>query len=160
VGRWGDDICDQEPAMADPTPPTLDQINLVVGDMERSADFYRLLGLPIDGGDASWDPHHRSVESASGGDFDLDSAAFAATWNHGLPSSEPRVVIGFRVADRDAVDALYAELVGAGHPSQQAPYDAFWGARYAIVEDPDGHSVGLMSPVDPERRTRGPKPPD
>jgi len=39
---------------------------------------------------------------------------------------------------------------------QQAPYDAFWGARYAIVEDPDGNAVGLMSPIDPDRRTAPP----
>ena len=36
--------------------------------------------------------------------------------------------------------------------SQQEPYDAFWGARYAIVEDPDGNAVGLMSPIDPDRQ--------
>lgn len=27
--------------------------------------------------------------------------------------------------------------------------DAFWGARYAIVQEPDGNDVGLMSPHDP-----------
>jgi hypothetical protein len=32
----------------------------------------------------------------------------------------------------------------------QPPYDAFWGARYAIVEDPDGIAVGLMSPISPD----------
>ena len=42
--------------------------------------------------------------------------------------------------------------------SQQPPFDAFWGARYAIVEDPDGNSVGLMSPVDPTRRSPMPPP--
>jgi hypothetical protein len=33
------------------------------------------------------------------------------------------------------------------------PYDAFWGARYAIVEDAGGNAVGIMSPVDPARRS-------
>jgi hypothetical protein len=32
-------------------------------------------------------------------------------------------------------------------------YDAFWGARYAIVADPDGSDVGLMSPIDEQRQT-------
>jgi hypothetical protein len=35
----------------------------------------------------------------------------------------------------------------------QVPYDAFWGARYAIVADPDGNEVGLMSPRDDDRRS-------
>ena len=44
---------------------------------------------------------------------------------------------------------MYADLTGAGYRGQQPPYDAFWGARYAVVEDPDGNAVGLMSPSDP-----------
>jgi uncharacterized glyoxalase superfamily protein PhnB len=32
----------------------------------------------------------------------------------------------------------------------------FWGARYAIVEDPDGNHVGVMSPSDPDRRRAPP----
>jgi len=38
----------------------------------------------------------------------------------------------------------------------QPPFDAFWGARYAIVEDPDGNVIGFQSPSDPERRTAPP----
>lgn len=53
---------------------------------------------------------------------------------------------------RDRVDEIHADLIGAGYAGQQEPYDAFWGARYAVVEDPDGNPVGIMSPVDPARR--------
>jgi uncharacterized glyoxalase superfamily protein PhnB len=38
----------------------------------------------------------------------------------------------------------------------QPPCDGFWGSRYAIVEDPDGRAVGLLSPV--EDRYRSPPP--
>lgn len=31
------------------------------------------------------------------------------------------------------------------------PWDTFFGARYAIVYDQDGHRVGLKSPQDPSR---------
>jgi uncharacterized glyoxalase superfamily protein PhnB len=50
------------------------------------------------------------------------------------------------------VDEIYADLVGAGYLGQQEPVDASWGARFAVVEDPDGNAVGLMSPVDAQRR--------
>lgn len=50
----------------------------------------------------------------------------------------------------------YAELTAAGYAGLQPPCDTFWGARYAIVEDPDGNHVGLMSPLDPARRSRPP----
>jgi len=31
------------------------------------------------------------------------------------------------------------------------------GARYAIIEDPDGIAVGLMSPIDAARKTPPPE---
>ncbi len=133
--------------------PVLDQVNLVVRDMPAAVDFYRRLGLDIpDRG--PWDAHHRSAETSSAVDFDFDSTEFATKWNEG--SRGVGVALGFKVSSRDEVDRLFTELTTAGHNAQQPPYDAFWGARYAIVEDPDGNPVGIMSPIDAERRTAPP----
>jgi uncharacterized glyoxalase superfamily protein PhnB len=67
-------------------------------------------------------------------------------------------VLGFKVESREAVDDLVDALEAGGATVQQPPYDAFWGARYAVVSDPDGHAVGIMSPVDPARRSEAPTP--
>ena len=45
-------------------------------------------------------------------------------------------VLGFKVETRDEVDAMVAALAADGVPVQQPPFDAFWGARYAVVSDP------------------------
>ena len=55
------------------------------------------------------------------------------------------------------VDALYNKVTQVGYVGQHAPHDAFWGARYALIEDPDANPVGIMSPIDPARRTAPPK---
>ena len=130
--------------------PVLDQINLVVSDMDASLAFYRRLGVDIPDRMPEWDAHHRSAHLPGGLDFDLDSARFARDWNEG--SRGPACVVGFKLASSEAVDALYADLTGAGCHGQQPPYDAFWGSRYAVVEDPDGNPVGLMGPIDDTRR--------
>ena len=73
--------------------------------------------------------------------FELDSIAFARIWNKGWKGHRDlgaRVVVGFKLSSRDAVDAVYGDLTGAGYTGLQVPYDAFWGSRYAVVEDPDG----------------------
>ena len=140
--------------------PVFDQFNLVVSDMEASVAFYRRLGLRVPDGPPEWRDHHREVELPGGIHLDLDSVAFARQWNRGW-SATPGAsmgVLGLRVATRDAVDAIHADLVAAGYATQQEPYDAFWGARYAVVADPDGHAVGLMSPIDPKRRSTPPPP--
>jgi uncharacterized glyoxalase superfamily protein PhnB len=61
-------------------------------------------------------------------------------------------VIGFALPTREAVDQRYAELSSASYQGRQPPFDAFWGARYGIVADPDNNDVGLMSPIDETRR--------
>jgi uncharacterized glyoxalase superfamily protein PhnB len=127
--------------------------------MEAAVDFYRRLGIEIPETLPEWQAHHRTADIGGEVDLELDSAAFTPQWNAGWPAAQPGVVVGFRVTTREDVDDLYAELTGAGHVGQQAPYDAFWGARYAIVEDPSGNAVGLMSPVDPARQSRPAPPP-
>jgi len=142
--------------------PQFDQINIVSADMEAALAFYRRLGVDIPD-DRVWrtstGAHHASAVEA-GGDIDLDSAKFAAVWNSGWRGRGElagRVVVGFSVASREEVDRLYAEMSSAGHRGLTAPYDAFWGARYAVLEDPDGVAVGLMSPISDAHRSSPPE---
>jgi catechol 2,3-dioxygenase-like lactoylglutathione lyase family enzyme len=146
--------------MTDDRQPVLDQVNLVVGDMDAMVAFYGRLGLDVADPGPPWDRHHRSARGDAGVDLDFDSTEFGAVWNQGQPGTRPRIVIGFRLADREAVDRTYADLMAAGYSGQQEPYDAFWGARYAVIEDPDGNSVGIMSPADDAHRGSPPLPPD
>jgi catechol 2,3-dioxygenase-like lactoylglutathione lyase family enzyme len=138
------------------TVPQFMQVNIVVSDMDAAVMFYRLLGVDLDPSTDNWPPgtgarHVHAREPAPGGDFDLDNEPMARTWGHeGL---EPgATVIGFSLPSREAVDDKYRELTAAGYRGRREPYDAFFGARYAIVEDPDGHPIGIMSPRDPGRQ--------
>jgi catechol 2,3-dioxygenase-like lactoylglutathione lyase family enzyme len=138
----------------------LDQVNLVVHDVPASRAFYARLGLHFgDVADPVWDAHHVSArhDDTTPLDVDLDSESFASKWNSGW-SGGSGAVLGFKVESRDEVDTLVASLASEGVTVQQAPYDAFWGARYAVVSDPDGNGVGIMSPIDPARRSEAPSP--
>jgi catechol 2,3-dioxygenase-like lactoylglutathione lyase family enzyme len=145
--------------------PDLQMLNLVVADMPASLDFYRRLGVAVPDGDDAAGPH---VELSMPGGFslELDTGESARLWHAGFRAdpASARVVIGFSLPTREAVDELYAELTSAGHVGRQPPFDAFWGGRYAIVADPDGNDVALTSPIDPSRRAwpprESPAPPD
>jgi catechol 2,3-dioxygenase-like lactoylglutathione lyase family enzyme len=145
--------------------PIFDQINLVCGDLSASIAFYRRLGVEIPDAGIWRTPtgeHHvstagHSVDRAI--DFDLDSTAFAQCWNSGWKGRTDlrgRVVVGFGVPARSDVDDVFRDMTGAGYRGLQEPHDAFWGARYAIIEDPDGIAVGLMSPISPDRKSPPP----
>jgi catechol 2,3-dioxygenase-like lactoylglutathione lyase family enzyme len=140
--------------------PKLDQVNIVVSDVPASRAFYAGLGLEFgDNNDPVWAAHHVSAEHDDHTplDVDLDSTSFVHKWNQGWPGG-PGTVLGFKVETREAVDQLVEALAADGAAVQQRPYDAFWGARYAVVSDPDGNPVGIMSPVDPARRSEPPAP--
>jgi len=137
-------------------PLPLTQLNIVVTDMSAALDFYRRLGWEID---LATDDH-AVAHLANGLSVDFDSVEFVPMWDGGYAGATGgSIVLGISVPSRAAVDQMYAELVAAGHPSRQPPYDAFWGARYAIVEDPDGNPVGLMSPSHDEFRAWPPTTP-
>jgi len=144
------------------SPRALGQINIVVRDMRKSLAFYRLLSLSIEEIPlAEWAPHHASGVTSNGVHVEFDSVAFAKQWNPALDEAKrgSAVIPFFHVPSREEVDRVHARVVAAGHRSQKAPEDAFWGARYAIVEDPDGSSAGIMSPIDESRRRPPPPPP-
>ncbi len=140
-----------------PDAPQLRQITLVVGDTEASAAFYRELGLAVP--DGAGGVHVEIPFAAPTASLELDHSDSASLWNASWRTGHgTTVIVGLGVASRDAVDELYARVTGAGHPGVQPPFDAFWGGRYAIVADPDGNQVGLMSPIDADRRTWPPEP--
>ncbi|GIF76722.1 VOC family protein [Asanoa siamensis] len=133
--------------------PVPSQVNLLVRDLTASLAFYRLLGW-------AGEPTGPHVEFAfpNGLTVELDEAASVRRWNSGSPPPQPGSgVIGTRLGSRAEVDALWQKIIDAGYESRQAPFDAFWGSRYAIVADPDGHQIGLMSPADDAHRHWAPR---
>jgi hypothetical protein len=123
-----------------------------------SLDFYRRLGIAVPG-DLDSLGAHVQLRMPGGFSLELDTAESAWLWHAGWRAdpTSVRVVIGFSLPTREAVDARYAELTSAGYAGRQPPFDAFWGARYAIVADPDGNDIGLMSLIDESRRTWPPE---
>jgi uncharacterized glyoxalase superfamily protein PhnB len=137
----------------------LNQLNLVARDFDATLAFYRRLGVEIPERPSHDGIRHAEVTLANGFVLEFDNLALARTYNASWrrPGGGSRALIGFRVATRDAVDEHYAALVEAGYEGRQPPYDTFWGARYAVVADPDGNDVGIMSPLDDSRRSWPPE---
>jgi catechol 2,3-dioxygenase-like lactoylglutathione lyase family enzyme len=138
-------------------PADLHMLNLVVADMPATLDFYRRLGIAVPADAAGAHVQLRMPGSFS---LELDTAESARLWHAGWRAdpASTQVVLGFMLPTRRAVDDRYAELTSAGYRGRQPPFDAFWGARYAIVADPDRNDVGLMSPAEESRRTWPPRP--
>jgi catechol 2,3-dioxygenase-like lactoylglutathione lyase family enzyme len=141
--------------------PKIDGVHIYARDVRASVAFYRLLGLQV-GDDEVWSTHtgahHVNIRLDGGVDLEIGSYPLTHAYDPAFvePSGSARGAISFRLGSREVVDSLYSRITGAGYQGHLPPFDAFWGSRYAIVEDPDGNHVALMSPADPSRRTGPP----
>jgi uncharacterized glyoxalase superfamily protein PhnB len=124
-----------------------DMIGLTVHDMKNSLRFYRIL-MGLDIADPKEGEDYVEVITPNG---------YRISWNtvEMIKSIDPEWVepVGHRMGmaflcDSPAeVDSLHAKITGAGYKSHKAPWDAFWGQRYAQVVDPDGNLVDLFAPL-------------
>jgi catechol 2,3-dioxygenase-like lactoylglutathione lyase family enzyme len=127
--------------------PQLDMIGIVVTDLGRSLAFYRALGMdvPEDAGDQP----HVEITLPNGLRVAWDTVETIRSFDpdYQAPAGGPRMGLAFRLDSAADVDATYEKLVAAGYEGHKAPWDAFWGQRYALVHDPDGNGVDLFAPL-------------
>jgi len=123
-----------------------DAIGIIVSDMATTLEFYRMLGLDIPHGVD--DEGHAEAILPGGIRLMWDTTELVQSFSEWTPASGGhRMSIAFLCDDSEAVDIKYRELVAAGHHGHLAPFDAFWGQRYATVLDPDGNPVDLFAPL-------------
>jgi len=116
------------------------RLNLVVlrvGDIERSAAFYSLLGLEFVKHAHGSGPLHYASEK--------DGVVFELYPHSPEQPVCPSTRIGFAVSDVDNTTAKLGAVAGAKVIS--LPKDSEWGRR-AVVADPDGHRVELVQKSD------------
>jgi catechol 2,3-dioxygenase-like lactoylglutathione lyase family enzyme len=118
-------------------------IGIVTRDIAAAVRFYRLLGLDVPDPDGG--PHH-DVELPGGIRLMWDTEELMQQIDP--KREEPRghrIALAFECETAADVDATYERLVEAGYEGKKAPYDAFWGQRYANVVDPDGNVVDVFA---------------
>jgi uncharacterized glyoxalase superfamily protein PhnB len=121
----------------------LNAIGVVVSNMERSIRFYRLLGL-----DVAETPGEGHIDTVlqNGGRFMMDTEevvkSFRPDWTR---STGNQLSLAFECDSPAGVDEAYARAIDAGFHGETAPWDAFWGQRYAQLADPDGVPVDLYA---------------
>jgi PhnB protein len=60
---------------------------------------------------------------------------------------KPPVAVALALAAPSDVDATFKQAVAAGATGTMEPEDAFWGDRFAMLQDPYGHRWMLSAPL-------------
>lgn len=123
----------------------LDAIGIVVSDMSRAVEFFRLLGVPFADPGAE---DHLEATLSSGLRLMLDSEKVVKSFMPDWPKPVgQRLSLAFLQDSPAAVNALVARLRAAGFGVEKEPWDAFWGQRYAVVRNDDGLLVDVFAPL-------------
>ena len=123
----------------------LHSVGLLTADLPAALAFYRLLGLAV--------PEESGPVAAVG----VLGPELTLTWGttDALAPLDParaadptrRLQIEIGLDAPADVDAAFDRATAAGHPGVLAPFDAPWGVRFAVLDDPDGNRVALTAPV-------------
>jgi uncharacterized glyoxalase superfamily protein PhnB len=54
-------------------------------------------------------------------------------------------VLAFKADSPAEVNAIYDKVTAAGYTGLKEPWDAFWGQRYALLQDTDGNRVDIFA---------------
>ena len=123
--------------------PQLNAIGIVVSDMARSIRFYRLLGVDLP---ETPDEGHLDSFLPNGVRFMLDGEeevrSFRPDWTR---ETGNQLALAFQCESAAEVDETYARVTEAGFHGEKEPWDAFWGQRYAQLQDPDGVPIDLFA---------------
>lgn len=126
--------------------PRLDMIGLVCKDVKASLRFYRMLGIDV--GDPEGDGDYVEATLPNGLRVSWNDVEMVKGFlDHWEEPKGQRIGMAFLCDSPAEVDQLHDAIVAAGFESHKAPWDAFWGQRYAMVNDPDGNSVDLFAPL-------------
>jgi uncharacterized glyoxalase superfamily protein PhnB len=125
---------------------SLDAIGITSRDIPASCRFYRTLGVDVPESPEGEDHIEAVLPSGVRLMFDTEELMRQLDPDWKRTEGHP-ITLAFSCEDAADVDATYARLVEAGFPGTKEPYDAFWGQRYANVDDPDGNDVALFAPL-------------
>lgn len=122
----------------------IDAVGVSSTNIKETVAFYKLLGFTFpkvkDGED------HMEADVQPGGiRLMIDSHKLLAEILGEQPRPGNHSAFAILYDSPAEVDAAAEKVKQAGHTVVTEPWDAFWGQRYAIVQDPDGYRVDLFA---------------
>lgn len=119
-------------------------VSVKTKDMKESVEFYKILGFKFDG-NILQEEHVENIHTNIDTKLMIDTEDMIKS----IVGYEPTVsncstfaILYDTVAE---IDTVYNNLKASKYKVVKEPWDAFWGQRYCIVKDPNGHLIDLYA---------------
>lgn len=122
----------------------LNAVAVATSDMKRTIAFYSLLGFDFSQVKAD-EEHVEPLTPDGSARLMIDSMAMISGIIGHSPVPGNHSVFAIQFDSPGEIDAVCRKVSEAGFTVVKEPWDAFWGQRYAIVQDPDGYLIDLYA---------------
>ena len=125
----------------------IDAVAVSSSDLKKTLAFYTCLGFEF--ADLEEGQQHVEPKTSTGSArlmIDSQELMQEIIGEQARPGNHSSFAIRFEQPDQ--VNQACEHVVQSGFTVVKEPWDAFWGQRYAIVEDPDGYRFDLYCPLD------------
>lgn len=124
----------------------IDAVEVTTSDMRRTVEFYSLLGFEFP--DLKDDEDHLEPRTPDGSArLMIDTKKMMSEMLGAPPQPGNHGSFAIRYDAPGEVDGAAKKVKEAGCKVVKEPWDAFWGQRYAVVQDPDGYQIDLYAPL-------------
>jgi uncharacterized glyoxalase superfamily protein PhnB len=122
----------------------LNAVGVTSTNLKKTTQFYSLLGFqfPKFGAD---EQHVESIPQKGEAKLMIDHQAMIKEILGETPQPGNHSSFAVQYDSANELDEVFQKAKAAGFKVVKAPWDAFWGQRYAILEDPDGYKVDLYA---------------
>ncbi|MCA9392055.1 VOC family protein [candidate division WWE3 bacterium] len=122
----------------------LNAVAVTSKDLAQSMRFYELLGFkfaPLEEGEQ----HVDSINNTIPVKLMIDSHELATQLNGEEPTPANHASFAIEYDSPAEVNEIAKKIADEGFKVVKGPWDAFWGHRYATVQDPDSYLVDLYA---------------
>lgn len=122
----------------------LNAIGVTSSNMKKSVEFYSLLGFKFP--EFKHDEDHIEPETKYGETrLMIDSVKLITEIMGEKPIPSNHSAFALEYGSGKEIDKVIEKVKDAGFKVVKEPWDAPWGQRYSIIEDPDGYKVDLYA---------------
>jgi len=122
----------------------LNAVAVTSKDIVKTISFYELLGFKFEEHEADAQ-HVESIPNGNEAKLMIDSHLLAAELIGAEPTASNHSGFAIEFDSPSEVDEVAKNIKEKGFAVSKEPWDAFWGQRYAVVQDPDGYFVDLYA---------------
>ncbi len=122
----------------------LNAVGVTSGDFQKTTQFYKLLGFEFPEFKAD-DQHLEAITKEGSARLMIDHTDLIKEISGEEPKPGNHSSFAIEYDSPQEINEIADKINLAGFKIAKEPWDAFWGQRYAIVEDPDGYKVDLYA---------------